>query len=293
MTRTQSVFNLLKRVRFAVLLLFGLNIVTQAQPPDTMWTRNYPDAWEPRTFATTMDGGFIVASRRTTLPFDAILTKIDSSGNREWSRLYDMDNWTSFYGVTQAPNGNYIGIGRRFGHPHHFDSATYLVYANEFGDTIWAREYNLDEENDELQGGIALDDGILCVGEAGYVGTSVDFGDVLIMKLNYAGDTLWTRRYGTPIRDEAYDIIQISENRFLVAGTTGDPSSTAQLPTEAFALMINRAGDSLWMHTYSNDLYILCEEAEPAMDSGFLLTGAVRSERTGTRAYLKNIGGEL
>lgn len=281
LTRISSLIRQIGRGGFAVLFLLGLNIVTQAQPPDTMWTRVYPELWEPRTFEQTFDGGFIIASRRTVIPYDAMLSKVDSSGNLEWSRIYDMDNWTKFYKAVQAPNGNYFGIGSRFGHPHHFDFATYLVYANQQGDTFWTREYNLDDADDALQGGIALEDGILCVGNAGFVGNSVDFGDVLIMKLNYEGDTLWTRRYGTAFPDEGYDIVQLSDDRFLVAGTAGDPSSTPRLPTQAFALMINGNGDSLWMYTYSNDQYVLCQAAEPDGEGGFLITGAVSHEYNG------------
>jgi hypothetical protein len=280
MTRILSVFNLLKRVWFAVLFLLGLNTITQAQPPDTMWTRVYPGLGDPWSFGSTADGGFIVIST-VGIPSDAVLTKIDSAGNLEWSRVYVTDNWGDLTNVIQTSDGGYVAVGARFGHPHHFDYATYLLRTDSNGDTLWSREYNLDENNDQLLSVISIGDDFLCVGRVGAAGVTVDSGDVLIMKINSAGDTLWTKQYGTAFPDIAYDIIRLSNGHYLVAGRAGDQNSLQQLPTEAFALLINGEGDSLWMNTYSIDTYMQCYDAEPDGESGFLLTGVARTVRSG------------
>jgi len=267
-------------MRMGIAVLFCAQLTVQAQPPDTLWTKHYPLTGEPWDFVNTSDRGFIVAEKDFDTN-DATLTKLDSLGNVEWRNVYVVDNRTTIYSVAEFANG-YAAVGHQFGFPHHFDFSTYSICVDYNGDTLWTREFNLDSLNDRLQDIVALSDGFMCVGEAGYVGNASAGGDILIMRLTLQGDTLWTRRYGTSLPDQAYDVFQVSEGQFLVTGTVGDPDAINQQFTSAFVLLINSDGDSLWMRAYGGDEYILCEEAEPDGDGGFILTGVARSESWGT-----------
>ncbi|MBL0063042.1 MAG: hypothetical protein IPP40_16575 [bacterium] len=111
------------------------------------------------------------------------------------------------------------------------------------------------------------------------IGTGNLEGDILILKMSYTGDTLWSRRYGTGFPDAANDIIQVAEDRFLVAGTAGDPDALGQYPINAFALMINDSGDSLWMRTYGNNYFVSCYDIEQDGASGFFLDREHKNKR--------------
>ncbi len=268
---------ILKRVGFALLLLGGS---VNAQPPDTMWTRVYPGAVLPRTFALTNDGGVIIAGT-VDFPSDAALTKIDEFGNVEWSRVYDTDNWVTLFGVTETQYHNIVAVGLRFGNPHHFDFATYLICTDSDGDTVWTREINLDEDDDQLRAVMAVEDGLMCVGQAGLIGASSDAGDILIMKLDFNGDTLWTKRYGSSLQDRAYSLITMPNSRFLAVGASGEDGPGGGQSIESFALLLSDTGDSLWMNMYSVDYRTTVLDADNDNESGFAMTGIVRSTASG------------
>jgi hypothetical protein len=279
MLRGSLLYRQVFRSVIAIIVLLPVSICC-AQPPGTMWTQVYPGIGEPRIIESTADGGFILPTTFSIEAFshDIALNKIDGEGGYEWFRYYDTDNWTTPFDIQQTRDGGFIIVGDRFGSPHHFDYATYVIRTDANGDTLWTREYNLDDDDDHLFAVLEMDDGYLCAGKVSYIGFSEHEGDILLMRLNDEGDTLWTKRYGTAFPDEAKDIVRISDDRILIAGTAGDSQSLTQLPTEAYALMIDDAGDTLWTRKYSNDAHIYTMDAESDGEGGFYITGTVEGE---------------
>jgi len=65
----------------------------------------------------------------------------------------------------------------------------------------------------------AEDDGFFVVGNTRSFGATSD--DVLILKLNYDGDTLWFQSYGSAtVGEMAYSISTTSDSGFIVVGFT-------------------------------------------------------------------------
>jgi hypothetical protein len=272
-------------------------VVAVAQPPDTLWTRIYPGGSNPYGFEPTPDGGYIIAGI-TGWPYDGYLLKIDSVGEVEWERSYGTveDVFEEFWDVKPVPEGGYIAVGYRYGWPAHFDPATYIVRTNEFGDTLWTREHNVDEHFDILRAVVVTDNGeFICVGAAGYIGPNSDSGDVLIMRLDTNGDIIWQRRYGSDLPDEANCIIAFGGERYYIGGWNG--KSDEDPYSRAYVLAITGGGDTLWARSYWNDQYAVALDIKMDNQYDLILSGSVRSERYGEADIfllkLDTLGNEL
>lgn len=96
--------------------------------------------------------------------------------------------------------------------------------------------------------------------------------DILIVKLNSAGQMVWTKTLGGAGRDRAQDIIELSNGSFVVTGyTTSSPASYY----DAFLYKINSSGDSLWYKLYSTGsfLYDDANSVRALSNGGFLMGG--------------------
>ncbi|MBK6766754.1 MAG: T9SS type A sorting domain-containing protein [bacterium] len=107
-----------------------------------------------------------------------------------------------------------------------------LLKIDTDGDSLWSRAYG--GAGDEFCYGIAIDlDGyLLC-------GTTASFGaggeDILLIKVNSVGDSLWSRTYGGSGNDRGNIILSTADGGFVI-GTEGSMS----------ILRVDVNGDSLW-----------------------------------------------
>ncbi len=122
-------------------------------------------------------------------------------------------------------------------------SPAQITFFNTYGDTA---ESHYDQGHAVVQ---TADGGYVVAGEYGQysVGTPSQFyGDVYLVRTDAYGDTLWTRRYGTPGLWEAADaMIQTSDGGFLLSACIHDPLRHLWL------IRTDANGDSLWSRTYT------------------------------------------
>jgi hypothetical protein len=85
------------------------------------------------------------------------------------------------------------------------------------------------------------DGGFFIVGKTG---TEANNETILILRLNEAGDTLWSKIFASDTTSFAQKIIQTSDGNYLIAGGLNDNS---------FLLKINGEGDSLWSKSFPGE----------------------------------------
>jgi hypothetical protein len=88
-----------------------------------------------------------------------------------------------------------------------------------FAQTNWARTYGGTRNDEGLSVQQTYDGGYIIAGYTSSFGAGDD--DVYLIKVNSAGDTLWTRTYGGPGRDEGNSVQQTADGGFIIAGYTG------------------------------------------------------------------------
>lgn len=159
-------------------------------------------------------------------------------------------------------------------------SIIYFLIFTESGftqtpDVIWTKNFggvNLDYGNSIVQ---SEDGGFLIAGFRDFISGQLNTGDVWLLKTNSNGDTLWSRTYGdTSGRDEGISIQPVSGGGYIIAGKT---TSYGAGESDAYLIMINNDGDTIWTKTYGgeNDDFIHC--VQQTSDNGFIFVGGTYS----------------
>jgi hypothetical protein len=214
---------------------------------DTVWTRTYggqaPDCGH--CVRQTQDGGYIVAGyTMSTLPWSFWVLKTDATGDTVWtSGLSDMF-FGKGYSVTATPDGGYLATG--YVEPYEDGKYHFMVLKMDSkGDTLWFKmDYELFPK--EL-GGVGrcicpTYDGNYVI--AGYTTRFLDeVMDLLLIKLDPVGDTLWTRTYyGGEDEDMGYCVDQCTDGGYVAAGAT---KSFGAGGFDIWLLRTDAAGDTL------------------------------------------------
>ncbi len=183
---------------------------------DTLWTRTYHGRWESegRSVRQTADSGFIVAG---TMGDDVYLVKTDAKGDTQWTRTFGGADPEYGRSVQQTADGGYIIAGETWS----FGAGGYDVYlikTDANGDTLWTRTFG-DADYDY---GWSVQQ----TPDAGYVvcSSTAPFGpgydDIILIKTDSIGDTLWTKTFGGDSDDVAYEVQQTSDGGYVLAGYT-------------------------------------------------------------------------
>ena len=253
---------------------------------ETLWTRTFGDSFPNAGYSIvqTADSGFVIAGYSYTSAQnlnDALLIKTDRSGNKQWSKTYGdtLYEWAS--SVRQTPDGGYVFTGYK-GSRTVSTRQVYVVKTNTAGDTAWTRTY----------GGAAEDRGF-CVeltGDGGYVvaGITQSYGagsrDFYLLRMNSAGDTIWTRTFGASGNDEGLSVARTNDNGFIVVGNTVPPDSSDR---DVYLVKVNASGDTEWTRTYDHSPGADAgNSVQTTSDGGIVIAGYTNSPSMDHDVYL-------
>lgn len=228
----------------------------------------------------TTDGGYILTGG-FGLPgdnSDIYLLKTDELGNQEWMQTYEGTSYE--YGISllhTSDNGFFI-VGRQGQFPY-WD--IFLLKTDEDGNSIWSKTYGLGGINDMvIDCKQTNDDGYIITGKKGSFGNE----DVLLMKVNIYGDTLWTKTYGGAGDDSGNSIQQTSDNGYIISGWT---YSFGAGNCDAYLIKTNENGDTLWTKTYGTAESDYGGPVIQTDDGGYMISGSIlNSGSSGMDLYL-------
>ena len=258
------------------------------------WQKTYGGSSDEaaQDFQQTSDKGFIIVGWTNSYGAgneDFYVVKTDSLGNTVWTRTYGGVNKDEGECVQIAGDGGYVIVGGAgsFGES---GGDAYLIKINSSGDTLWTRTY----------GGSYADGGhfVRQTSDSGYIvaGRTYSFGNndsthscnnVYLVKTNQAGDTVWSRAYGSLRMDGAYCVIQSSDFGYVSTGWTAKYQDATGRCYDVYILKTNDSGDSLWAKSYG-DPDILTDDdwgewIEKTDDGGFIITGINSSFDSGNK----------
>jgi len=213
------------------------------------WERTYGDTCDDETQSVCKgwdEGYIIVGIYNPTSALDGegvpFAFKIDEVGDTIWYRTYgDTIKDQTADCIIKGHEGEYVILGNEKQYINWYNP--FLLIINNSGDTV------LYEQYDSI-GGICHS--IAKTGESGYIFTgSKSYGstgpprDLLLVRVDRGGDTLWKRTYGGDIRCEGREVIECPDGSFLVCGNTQWYEYGRYM--ENFLLIkVNSEGDSLW-----------------------------------------------
>ena len=190
---------------------------------DTTWTKTYDkNAQDWGNFIQqTSDGGFIIAGvtgykfsdRGNNFTGDIWLIKTDSNGDTMWTKTYDYGESDIGYSVQQTSDNGYVITGGS----NYFNPAFRIIKTNSNGDTTWTKTYGIGYTKSRFIQQ-TFDDGYIITGTIWRKDGHKN--DVLVIKTNSNGDSLWSKTFGGIDNDYGNYIQQTSDGGYIIVGQT-------------------------------------------------------------------------
>jgi len=182
-------------------------------------------------------------------------------------------NFDKFYGqptinyrfarcVQQSYDGGYIAVGSEY-------TGTYfqaiLLRTNESGDLIWSKTYS------SAIGSVDFDK-ILVTPDSDYIITGYINNDIIVIKADSAGNTLWQNCYSNNILHpmRAFSIRQTTDEGFIICGSTVIPNGNAD---DIFILKIDKLGNINWAKTIGGNGVESAFDVQQCIDGGYIVAG--------------------
>ena len=148
-------------------------------------------------------------------------------------------------------------------------------------DSLWCAAY----------GGYFNDNGFaaLSLGSGDFLllGSTYSYGsgdhDVYLVKVDSAGNEIWSRTYGGSQADYGYDIIPTSDNGYLIVGST---CSFGAGKHDVYLIKVDYAGAVVWSKTFGGVQDDDGASVRLTADGGIIICGTTSSFGDGTDTYL-------
>lgn len=225
----------------------------------------------PNSMCATFDGGVIVSGTSMSADgdvvnqhgdFDAWITKIDSSGNLEWSKCYGGRSEDRANQIIQTRDSGYAFIGLVYsidGDVTCFQSnpGIWLVKLNWNGNIEWQNCYggsNLEEGYSLLEtndGGILFtgrtlsNDGDITGNHGGY--------DCWTVKTDSTGALQWQKSFGGTTDDWGMKVIKSSRNGYILVCTASSLNGdilNSHGPSDIWYAELDSLGQINWSHCF-------------------------------------------
>lgn len=146
-----------------------------------------------------------------------------------------------------------------------------MIKTDSIGDVEWSRVFKNIKEDD-------ISYSICQTADSGFVASGVlkiehDNSDIVLIKMNSFGDTLWTKSYGGPGQDFANCIQQTFNHGLVIGGYSNSFDSGG----DALLLITDSIGNLILSKTYSGTGFIHGFSVSQTADSGYVLSGNTNS----------------
>lgn len=114
--------------------------------------------------------------------------------------------------------------------------------------------------------------------------------DVLLIKLNSTGDTLWSRTYGGSLDDLGYNVIPTQDGNLLLSGISYSSSIDAR--SDIYLIKVNLDGDTLWTKTYVDAGIEVAYHILETQNGEFLVTGTNQDTSSERELYFLKVSAD-
>ncbi len=111
--------------------------------------------------------------------------------------------------------------------------------------------------------------------------------DILLVKTNSAGDTLWTKTYGGTEKEYGNNIIETSDGHILIAGKT--ESFGAGSSGDIYLIKLNYDGDPIWTKVYPDPGQEVPFHLLETKNGEYLVTGTNEDDDNPREIYLLKV----
>ncbi|VAX20249.1 hypothetical protein MNBD_IGNAVI01-761 [hydrothermal vent metagenome] len=237
---------------------------------DSLWSNSYvPNV--PNSEATassvkqTNDGGYIFVGNTSLYGKNIFIVKTDESGNTLWTKNY----WGQYpQSIEQTNDGSYILTGKNYTQGTSTD--VLLMKISSSGDSLWARTYDIYQDNDEGHSVIQTSSGNFLIAGTSWIGYGNS--DICLIKTNSVGDTIWTKRIGGDKLEMGKAIKETSDGNFIIVGSTQSFGNSFE---DVYLIKIDTNGDTLWTKTFGfgESTIAVGSSVNQTSDGGYIIGG--------------------
>jgi len=159
-------------------------------------------------------------------------------------------------------------------------SDLWLIRTDAGGNSLWEQFYggrSHDIPGDLIQ---TEDGGFAILGHC--VPPEEREADFWLVRTDERGDTLWTRSYGEAQRDWGFDVLELEDGGFILAGVT---NSYGAGNGDFWLIRTDENGHRLWDRTYGGELDDFCYDIVQTFDGDFVLAGYTYSSGMGSADF--------
>lgn len=315
-----------KNILLVSFLLCFVNFLFCLDVPEILWSRSYGiSASNGYCVSSTNDSGYIITgTTNTNFVQKILLLKTDKNGNQEWLNEYNTGGNESGYSVIQTLDGGYAIIGDTNGYikllkidengnlnwQRTFNQGwglsviqnndgsyiisgnsnyptTYIIKTDSLGYEIWNTQIYNCEAGDCIK---ATNDN--CYITTGIKDNNGNF-DMILIKINATGDTLWTNCYGGAGSQEGRSLFVNSDGSYIISGNTDEPSNGG---VDLYLTKVDSQGNFIWENNFGGQNYDAGHCVIQTLDGGFISCGhqdnesyIVRTDENGNEFWSDNI----
>lgn len=249
--------------------------------PVVVWERQFDHdhhadmAWD---VVETPEGDLIVVGTTGPTPcqlgcdWDGLVVKVDSQGNRIWSRQFGGRGADLFTSVIQK-GAHCIIAGSKYVFP--YARQAWLLEISPDGGLVWEKTLG-GVQDDSATAVVALPDGgLLMVGQTRSFGVGDGKSDVWLVRLDADRDVLWTRALDLGHEDMGTSIVPFRLDQFVVSAVscTHDCGGLLQQGFAAY-LVVDSAGSALRTERFTEGPKNKLLKARHVRDGGTVMVGA-------------------
>jgi hypothetical protein len=259
-------------------ILFCLLILSQPVFGQTTFQKIFDggdneEGWE---IQKTADKGFILCGFTKSYGAgqnDMYVLKLDSIGNKEWDRVLGSSFSDGAYSIFETLENGYVLCGSNSSSGN---DDVHVIKMNNLGNVIWENSFG-GSGNDFGFKIRALEDFSFIV-----LGQSESYGhggkDIYLLKIDNAGNLIFSKTYGGTQNELARDFIVTSSNEIVISATTSSYGAGAQ---DGYLLKVDSLGVIIWAKTYGgidNDRFWSIEETN---GGNYIISGFTESVGAG------------
>ena len=297
-------------------LVYKLNAAGQKQ-----WRKNYGGLyWDTASMIKqTSDGGYIVAGISDSYtnppggPCDFLLYKLNAAGQKQWRKSFGGALCDHAYGVIQTSDSGFLVIGDTWNWVHGTfgDDEDFLVYKlSASGAKQWRKNYGGAEWDYGLRAVQTTDGGYAFVGYTQSYTNGLT--DVLVYKVDAAGNKQWRKNYGGTEYEYGQFIRQTADGGYILCGRTDsyvhvtESMKGVSYPEDILVYKLNAAGAKQWRKNYGGGDFDEGYDIRQTAAGGYVFCGLTRSythgaddmivyrvNAAGAKLWRKNYGGTL
>jgi hypothetical protein len=246
---------------------------------DVVWTRTYGGAAYDEGFSVqqTFDGGYIIAGYTSGSGLeDFYLIRTNANGDTLWTRTFgdDPNDVDLAYQVQQTADSGFIVVGCSF-LDGHGNVVVRVVKTDAAGNTQWNRTYG-----ERLEHGYSVrqttDDGYIVVGQTQSFVSPGARPDLWLVRLDAAGDTLWTRTFGDTAWDQGNWVEQTADGGYVITGRT-NYFGGAGITGDVYLVRTDADGNILWSSAYGGDSSDMGNSVQQVHEGVYAIAGVTSS----------------